>query len=114
MKRVKGFLAGLVVGISTALYSIWRWEKTSKKKFSSVADKYYKQAQKQIDQLVEEYGPLAEDKLRELQNKFSKQLSKVKNLSEKDIKNIKIKIDKYIKSISKQVKNKMQSRKSHK
>ncbi len=81
MKKVKGFITGLLVGASAMIYGVWNWEKKNRKRISTVMDKYYEEAKVYADNLIKEYGPDAREKIDSILQDTQKYLEETLNIS---------------------------------
>lgn len=94
MKKIKGLLSGFILGAAAMFYGIWHWEKSNRKRISTVADKYYNKALLYANNLIDTYGEDAKQKLEEIIAQTKVYLRDTLKLSRKDIDNIIVELKK--------------------
>ncbi len=113
MKKIKTFLSGIILGAAATFYGIWHWEKSRRKRISTVADKYYDKAKLYAENLITEYGDEAKEKLSKILEDTQSYLKNTLKVSKGDLKKIMEKLQSEANSLYEDVKNRAVSVKKH-
>ena len=54
MKKLGAFIKGLTLGAIGTIVAVWKWEKTTRRRVSTVMDKAYKKAKTTVEQKLAE------------------------------------------------------------